>query len=147
MTIIYVVEDDYLQLEYVCRILQDEFGPDVEVRSIRTESEFWRRFEEIASAQPACVVLDILIQWAEAAVSNESRGPGSFRTAGLRCQKKLSEDARTKNISVIFYTVLDRSDVLDFPREVHYLRKDVPDERFLALVRTLVTTGRHGNII
>lgn len=141
MKIIYIVEDDYFQLEYVSTLLQNEFGSDVEVRPIQTESEFCRRFEEIAAARPACIVLDILIQWAEATMSDDSRGPGTFRTAGLRCQRKLREDQRTKNIDVILYTVLDRSDVLDFPQEVHYLRKDASDERFLELVRTLLPGG------
>lgn len=138
MNIIYIVEDDSLQADYIENLLRTECRFEVEIRRIVTESEFWNRFDEVAVAKPACIIMDILLQWSYAEVARETHAVGSYLTAGLRCQKKLAEDPRTKSITVVFHTVLDRSDIPNIPRNVLYLRKDASDSRFMGVIEEIM---------
>jgi CheY-like chemotaxis protein len=140
--IVYVVEDDPLQGEYLDRLLRDKFSSSLKVKLIGSESEFYTRFEEIVADKPACVIMDILLQWAPAEIAKDSKDLGSYVNAGLRCQKKLAEDPRTREIPVIFFTVLDRADVPELPRDTAYVRKDASDQRFVGVVRDV--TNRRG---
>lgn len=130
--VVYVIEDDPFWRDWTVDFLRANL--DVVIKPVSTEKEFQDRFEEIAGDQPKCLILDVMLQWTEAAL-DASKPPGSFVEAGLRCYNKLMKDPRTKNTEVLLHTVLDRGDVFGFPRSVGFLRKDEPDAKLLTAVR------------
>jgi len=136
--IIYWLEDDGLYQDYCQRLLASEFGKEVDVRWIATEKEFNDRFLEIADTKPACILIDIMLQWTETSLHDQSTGIGEYLTAGFRCLTRLANDAETKSIPIIFYTVLDPKDVLGAPLGVPWVRKDSSDKRLVDQIRDAI---------
>ena len=121
---ILVVEDDHLQREWIRQKLQEEFNAQIDM--ISTEGDFRSRLEEIAKNPPDVIIMDIMLRWTDPRPDmqpqpDDVKREGFFR-AGLRCQRLLALDERTKNIPVILYTVLTNNDVGD---ETKKLRRNV----------------------
>lgn len=128
---ILIIEDDKLQFETLSKsILENRALSKYEIKRIITELEFRERFEEIASDNPAAIVMDIMLRWTTknrlVEPPKEIEDEGFYR-AGLRCEKLLASDERTKNIPIIIYTVLGKEDLEQEyePRpQVKYVDKD-----------------------
>lgn len=128
---ILIVEDDKLQFETISNsILENRALYKLEIKRIVTELEFRERFEEIATDKPAAILMDVMLRWTtknrlvEPPKEVEENG---FYRAGLRCEKMLAADSRTKNIPIMIYSVLGKDDLEDDyePRpQVRYLDKD-----------------------
>jgi DNA-binding NarL/FixJ family response regulator len=109
---ILIVEDDYLQFEFMARDLSAQF-PGVTIESVDTESEFRRRIPTIRANPPNLVIMDVLLRWAnpgEEPVGDPAKG--DFYSAGIRCQELLASFEETKHIPVIFYSMLDRTEAI-----------------------------------
>lgn len=125
-----IVEDDHLQAEWISEKLSEAM-PNAEITCIRTESQFRRNFEDIASSAPEVVLMDVMLRWADVSLDipepPEDVIKEKFYRAGLRCQRLLAEDERTARIPIVFYTVLERTDLrnelANLPTQVQYLAK------------------------
>lgn len=142
---IVVVEDDKLQYEWLDRCLRQSKPLKVtRLERIKTEKEFYDRFDEIASDPPNVILLDIMLRWADPAPNLTPPPPevgqeGFFR-AGLRCEQKLATDARTKNIPIIIYSVLEREDLgPEQPNraKVKFLGKDFQERAIEVAIREM----------
>src|SRR6266850_8480467 len=107
---ILIVEDDYLQAEWIYGSLEQAL-PDAQFDRVSTESEFRSRFDEIANKGPDVVVMDVMLRWADPIpgldlppIDVQKEG---FYRAGLRCERILARDDRTSQVPVILYTVLE----------------------------------------
>lgn len=120
---ILLVEDDYLQSEWVCETLGQAF-PQGELTQIYTESQFRTQFEEIASNGFDVIIMDVMLRWADPSPDMPELppdiSPGDFYHAGIRCRQLLIDDPRTRRIPVLLYTVLEKADL---PPNVEYLPK------------------------
>src|SRR5438876_10231917 len=101
---ILVVEDDHLQADWIHQNLRNAF-PQVVLLHVSTEYEFRTRFEELAEEKLDAVLMDIMLRWADPPPDfspplPEIQEQGFYR-AGLRCERLLAEDERTRDISVI----------------------------------------------
>ena len=125
---ILIVEDDYLQADWVYAKLEQAF-PDAKFDRVSTESEFRSRFDEIANMGPGVVVMDVMLRWADPSpeLVLPPKYEGFYR-AGLRCERMLAGDERTSHVPVILYTVLERTDLNhelpSLPEHVQYLPKE-----------------------
>lgn len=137
---ILVVEDDTLQADFVLNSLRRAFPAD-QIDLIRTESEFRYKFEFVSESD--VIVLDVMLPWCEPEPDMTAPPPevlreGHFR-AGFRCQRLLAHDEKTKNIPVIIYTVLEKTDLHNCLEENSpspiYLSKDDDHEPLIALIR------------
>ena len=139
-----LVDDDHLQADWVRKELEAGLG-DVNIMMINTESEFQSRLEEIAKVQPAIIIMDVMLRWADPKPGLElpenKELPRRFRRAGLRCAELLQTRQDTKNIPVALYTVLEESDfgsdLMNAPSTVVHLEKDSRIEPLLDLIRQL----------
>jgi hypothetical protein len=137
---ILIIEDDYLDADWICRLLKQAFH-SIKLVHISTESEFLSRFDEIAEDPPDIFIIDMMLRWANP--SKDMVEPphevieGKFHRAGFRCQRRLSAREETKDKAVIFYTVLDRHDLGKLPRNVFHLRKDSDPDPLIRLIRAL----------
>jgi len=127
---IVLVEDDYLQSDWMCQKLQQAI-PEVYLDCVSTESEFRLRFNEIADGEPDVVVLDVMLRWSDPGPQfipppDDVEKEGFYR-AGLRCERMLADDERTTRTPVILYTVLEHADLKEelstLPEHVQYLSK------------------------
>jgi CheY-like chemotaxis protein len=142
---ILVVEDDYLQADWICKRLKRALHS--EVHRISTESQFRKQLKQIEDKRPDVVVMDVMLPWTDPSPNIEPPPPEvleqGFYRAGVRCTKLLAENKKTKDIPVILYTVLERADLEDQLKEfspgakVAHLRKDSDDDRLIDLIREL----------
>jgi CheY-like chemotaxis protein len=141
---ILIVEDDKLQFETICKSLAESraYGKRA-VKRIVTELEFRDTFEKIANDNPLFIVMDVMLKWTtkERLVlpPKEIEEKGFYR-AGLRCEKMLAEDSRTKHIPIIIYSVLGQDDLKgDYePRpQVRYVDKDFSSWEIEKAIRSI----------
>ncbi|MBI4257158.1 hypothetical protein HY626_03845 [Candidatus Uhrbacteria bacterium] len=141
---ILVVEDDHLQRDWIRQQLQQELNAQIDV--IKTELDFRSRLEEITKNPPDVIIMDIMLRWTDPNPAMEPQPEdvkmeGFFR-AGLRCEKLLASDERTKNIPVILYTVLANSDLGDkikkLGQNIFYVPKDSDIRPLARWIRGLV---------
>lgn len=114
---ILIIEDDKLQFETIQNAIKKSRAfSTARIERIVTESEFRSRFEEIASNTPDAIILDIMLRWADPAPDMPLPPPQiaeqGFYRAGVRCQRMLADDSRTKNIPIVVYTILENEDLL-----------------------------------
>ena len=137
-----LLEDDHLQRKDVQQALEKGLGAAVETKT--TESEFRRDFEEIASNPPDVAVLDVMVRWANpsrdmpAAPQEVTDNP---EKAGIRCARELRDDARTKAVKVILYSVLGNEDMGDepLPDDVIGVVKETDFANLLEKVKEIAT--------
>ena len=142
---ILVLEDDPLY-EKSLRQQLEEGIPNVEIRVLHTESEFYNWTDDPASRPPDVFVLDVMVRWTDSA--EEMPAPplvvrqARFFEAGLRCEERLRNRPRMAAIPVVLFTVLDRSDLenrmraIQSARKLRYVRKD---EDIAAAVASVVS--------
>jgi DNA-binding NarL/FixJ family response regulator len=142
---IMIVEDDYLQADFIENSLKRNFG-EIEVDRITTESEFRARFAEIETAPPDLVTLDIMLRWADP-TSEMCELPkqilgNTFYRAGVRCLALLLGSQQTCEVPVIIYSVVPREDlgpeIMQAPPNVLYLQKDSDEQQLIRHLRSLL---------
>lgn len=142
---ILLVEDDYIQSDLICEALEQAFPSDV-VELIRTEHEFRSRLVDIKARPPDIIILDIMLRWTLPSrdmpeLPQDVREEGLYR-AGFRCKKLLSEHARTRDIPVILYTVMEVSDIAEDLQDIAsgavYLRKEADMTSLIQLIRARI---------
>jgi CheY-like chemotaxis protein len=124
---ILIVEDDEPQFNLVKSGLERirSFSKD-RIERIATELDFQNKFDEIATNKPDVIIMDVMLRWTDP-VRNMLPAPGDMDRAGIRCEKMLANNDKTRDIPVILYTVLSRDDLKDdLPnrQNVRYLDKD-----------------------
>jgi CheY-like chemotaxis protein len=127
-----VVEDDYMQFDWINMNLKEAFG--AEPRRFKTEREFHDAIGEIKENPPDVIVMDVMLPWdalwkedqEDEVKPDEVRQEGEYR-AGFRCQALLAQDEKTKMIPLILYTVQNREDLSgelkDLPPSAMFLSK------------------------
>ena len=124
---ILIVEDDYLQLEFIARDLSGQF-PGVAIESIETESEFRKRMPAIRANPPNLVIMDVLLRWANIDEEPSIKDvDGDFYSAGIRCHELLASFEETKDVPFIFYSMLDRTEAMSearLPKNSFFLYQD-----------------------
>lgn len=141
---ILLVEDDHLQVQWIKEGLLRSF-PSATIEVISTELGFRSKLPELAEDIPAIVIMDVMLRWTDPTPDlqtppEEVKKEGFFR-AGLRCARLLSEQPSTRDIPVILYSVLERSDIAtDLKNEpnVHHLRKDSAYEPLARRIQELL---------
>jgi PleD family two-component response regulator len=136
------VEDDSMQADWIRSTLENEL-PETQVSRIGTEHEFISKFEEIANEPPRLILLDAMLRWTNPSPDMPERPEevrqGGIAQAGLRCQKRLSQDLRTRDIPVIFYTVLQKSSlgslVVELPKDLVMVQKNADPRELIGRVR------------
>jgi CheY-like chemotaxis protein len=141
---IIIVDDDHNFVQLLNDRLKDKFK-NVKIHRIKTEFEFRSEMNEIVKKPPDLFLIDIMMRWADPSENMPEASPevleGGYPKAGLRCQRLLTADERTKNIPIILYTILERRDLAselqELPGNVQYLRKDSNLLPLLNLIDTL----------
>jgi DNA-binding NarL/FixJ family response regulator len=103
-----ILEDDLSEEQYLQSLLSKEF-PGIGVDVLRTETAFRNALAALRANPPSAIIVDLILRW-----SDLPGAPPSLYDpydAGIRCQRLLAEDATTGAIPVVFYSVVDRSDV------------------------------------
>lgn len=145
---ILIVEDDRLQFDFINDSLSRIMGSsELEIKRINNESDFRDRFDEIAARRPDIIIMDVMLRWADPSPNFPMPPPEiveqGFYRAGLRCVKMLVENEATREIPVIIYSVLDKSDLEnDIPvlPNVRYLDKDFDPERLKGTIATILAS-------
>lgn len=145
---ILVVEDDYLQADLIEEALRLEPSlTSARIERLSTESHFHANFERIAGTPPDLVIMDVMLRWADPTPDMQPPPPEianqGFHRAGLRNERLLAQDPRTKSIPVILYTILEDLDldgILE-PQRLHYLSKDSRLDPLVQATRSLVGKG------
>lgn len=138
-----IVEDQKNQFEFLRNTLLKD-NDSLEIDRIVTEHSFESEFENIASHPPDIIIMDVMFRWEDternkSTMSDEVKKQGKYR-AGVRCIRVLSEDKRTKNIPIIIYSILDKSDLqkeIEQFSQVKYLFKDFTEERILKMIHSI----------
>jgi hypothetical protein len=108
-----VVEDDFRELAFMTAHLSKEF-PGADIEAFETEHAFRNAIEMIRKNPPHVVIIDIMLRWADPqdelmpAVAFD----GGYQRAGVRCQELLASFPETAGVPIVFYSVLERVDVL-----------------------------------
>jgi CheY-like chemotaxis protein len=150
---ILIVDDDYLQAEWVIDRLKKSFS-NSKITWMETEYEFRANLDELTTNPPDVIIMDVMLSWTRPGPDMpewpaDVRDEG-FYTAGFRCEKLLSDNKKLKNIPLIFYTVLERADLIErqykfvegsrvYLQKPHraYLRKESEAEPLIDLIRRL----------
>jgi len=158
---ILLIEDDLILASELLNELESRFC-SVNFTHIKTESEFNHKYPDVAMGPPDIVILDMMLRWAgpehelsyelklalkdgliskRDLPSNYKEPPSSPFRAGLRCFGKLERIPETRNIPVIFHTVVDRGDVPEFldslPEHVLFLNKKSDKNELITYIRSL----------
>jgi CheY-like chemotaxis protein len=109
-----ILEDDFLQAEWIQgEVLHQHFRGMTSER-IATEHAFRNRLDALRATPPSLVLIDVMMRWtdpdSDATAPEEIANDGYYR-AGLRCERLLRSNKETSNVPVILYTVLDRIDL------------------------------------
>ncbi len=142
---ILIVEDDHLQAELLIETFRDESDlASALINRISTEREFRERFEEIAHNPPDVIIMDVMLRWADPTPDTIEPPPeikmDGFHRAGLRNEKQLAGDPRTRDIPVVLYTILEAADLEGMAERptVYYQPKDSEYGPLVQTIRSLV---------
>jgi len=142
---IIVVEDDHFDRELIATLLTRNF-PDFNVRFFNTEEQFRSGLPAVAQMPPSLVLLDLRMPWTNPAPEMPPCPPdvvaGTYGEAGLRCWKALRGDVATKNVPVIFYTIVDDppADVMEALKDRHtaFVEKGTDDLPIISAIRQML---------
>jgi CheY-like chemotaxis protein len=136
-----VVEDDHLQEGPLEEQLQDAF-PTARIDTVSTEKEFRERLTDFRNEPPDVVVLDVMLRWAfpspDASPPPADVVEGGYYRAGMRCEELMRKDSKLCDVPVIFYTILERSDLErddSISDNTRYVRKSSDLEVLTRVVR------------
>jgi CheY-like chemotaxis protein len=139
---ILIVEDDEPQFNLVKSGLERIRALSADrIERIATELEFQKKFDELAENKPDVIIMDVMLRWTNP-MREMPPSPGDMDRAGIRCEKMLANNNKTKDIPVILYTVLSRDDLKDdLPNRpnVRYLDKDFNSSRIAKEVSSMMT--------
>jgi CheY-like chemotaxis protein len=107
------VEDDQLQADLVRAVLEREFS-GAKIERLSTELDFYKRLESLEQ-MPDVFIIDVMLRWTDPGIemqppSQEVEREGFYR-AGLRCGKKIASHETARHVPIIFYSMLERSDL------------------------------------
>jgi len=145
---ILIVEDDYLQADWIRANLEQAFSnleTGIDIDQIGTELEFRARLADIPKEPPDVIIMDVMLRWTDPSPDmqlppDDVQEKGFYR-AGLRCARLLAKDKRTSDIPVILYTVLEhidlKGDLQGLPERVIYLLKKSDPTELIQRIRDL----------
>ncbi|HET9257199.1 MAG TPA: hypothetical protein VFO16_18645 [Pseudonocardiaceae bacterium] len=111
---IVIVEDDHLQEAPLQDYLTGAIA-GAQIETICTELEFRTRLPALRAHVPDIVVMDVMLRWTSpapgAVAPPDDVASGGYYRAGLRCARLLASDSQLCGVPVIFYTILERSDL------------------------------------
>jgi len=146
---IVVVEDDHLQDAPLRDLLRQHF-PAARVETVGTEQEFRRKLDAYRREPPDIVIMDVMMRWAyptpgDPPAPDDVRA-GGYRRAGIRCAHLMTDDPALRAVPVIYYTILERSDLERdadaLTGNVHLVRKSSDRQPLTRMVRELAGTAQ-----
>lgn len=138
-----VVEDDHLQEGTLEKQLTSGFT-DATVETLYTEEEFRTHLPRLRAAVPDLVVMDVMLRWSfprpDPPAPPEDVVTGGYYRAGLRCARLLRDDARLRDVPVVLYTILERSDLerdgQELPPNTTYVGKSFEPDVLVRHIRS-----------
>jgi len=143
---IVIVEDDHLQEGPLEDQIRDAFSP-ARITTVATEEEFRRRLGDFRRDPPDLFVMDLMLRWSYPSRTAIPAPPdvarGGYQRAGLRCARLMAEDPALCEVPVVFYTILERSDLdRDLDQvpgaDTAYVRKSTDPEVLVRKIRALL---------
>ena len=142
--IIICVEDDHLQFDSISKKIRQAF-PGVTIEGIKTEKDFRDKMADFARKPPDVFIIDVMLRWTDPSPKMELApkevAEGGFFKAGLRCLQRLVSQEETKNIPVIFYTVLEKNNLEEDLKHIYgkfdFLEKDSDLSSLIQLIRKI----------
>lgn len=123
---IVLIEDDYMQRDWLQNELEREF--DTTITAYTSESEFVEAAPELARLRPDVFVVDIMLPWNNTdnlvegqALTEAPADRSDILTSGIRIKRDIECSPELQNGAVILYSVLDRSDL---PPDTRFLPKE-----------------------
>lgn len=146
---IVVVEDDHLQDGPLQELLREQF-PTARIEVVCTERDFRDRLDGYRRDPPSIVVMDVMMRWANPRQGDPPPPPdvlaGGYRRAGIRCVDLMRRAPALRDVPVVYYTILERSDLERdadaFPDNVFLVRKSSDRQPLTRKIRELTGTGR-----
>jgi CheY-like chemotaxis protein len=135
------IEDEPFAVDWVKRIVAEEFRELCRIENVRSEREFLLRQEELEKMAVDAVILDIILPWEDGVPVTDRtdymkpRGP--IYEAGIRIYEDLKGSARFRDLPLLMYSVTD-VDRLVFPEGLGkpaFMSKQAPDFRLLQWIR------------
>lgn len=142
MNKIIVMEDDYFNRDLIQKLLSKQF-PYLTPIFLKTEHEFHTAFPYIVADLPCLAMLGARVKWTEPAPSMPNPPvevrKGKYFEAGFRCWRMLRNNPSTKNVPVIFYTVIDErgnadQDILS-DTLTKFVEMDVTDRKIIKAIQ------------
>lgn len=142
MNNVWIVEDDYLQRDTICKKIEEKYK--VNIDSIINECEFREKIKNLKTPYPDLIILDIMLPWTKASEKIEEPPievkEEGFHRAGIRCEKLVRQKHEIRDIPIIIYTMLNRSDIQDDLKKLSkcstYLGKSGDIDDLVSLVNT-----------
>lgn len=142
---IVLVEDDHLQANWVESCLAEAFE-DLDVLRSSTESGFYSWLEGVGEELPKLFIIDVMLRWSDPSPDMKEQPPevkkNGFYRAGLRCERRIAENEKLRDIPIILYTVMETLDMegqlpADPPHLIVHLRKDSVPEPLIKEIRRI----------
>jgi hypothetical protein len=147
---IVVVEDDHLQDGPLRDFLGEQF-PTARIMPLMTEREFRDHLAGFCQDPPDLIIMDVMMRWTDPR-PGEPPPPadvlmGGYRRAGIRCVNLLAREPALGTVPVIYYTILERSDLERGDAEalsgnVFLIRKSSDRQPLTRKIRELISGGR-----
>jgi len=144
---IVIVEDDHLQEGPLEEQIREAF-PAARIDTVGTEQEFRARLDDYRRRRPDVFVMDVMLRWAYPSPSATRPPPevtkGGYQRAGIRCAQLLSRESALRKVPIIYYTILERSDLERDTGEqppagnTTYVRKSTDPEVLVRKIRELM---------
>jgi len=148
---IVIAEDDHLQDGPLQELLREHF-PTARIEVVLTERDFRDRLAGYRRDPPSIVVMDVMMRWASPRQGDPPPPSdvlaGGYRRAGIRCVGLMRRTPALRDVPVVYYTILERSDLERdadaFPDNVFLVRKSSDRQPLARKIRELTGTGRRG---
>jgi CheY-like chemotaxis protein len=148
---IVVVEDDHLQDGPLQEMLREQF-PTARIEAVLTERDFRSRLDSFRRDPPDIVIMDVMVRWAYPRRGDPPPPPdvltGGYRRGGIRCVDLMARDPALCDVPVIYYTILERSDLERdaeaLTGKVSLVRKSSDRQPLTRKIRELTGAGGRG---